>query len=131
MKEDKIRFRVKYAEVDRQDAVYHAYYFIWFDMGRTEFLRKIGVSYKELEDQGFLLVVTKAKIKYLSPARLDDEILLKTRFVRKTRIRLVFEYEVFRERDNKLLTIGETELACISREGKAVRIPEVVAKNLG
>ncbi len=130
MKEHVTRLRVRYSEVDRQDAVYHACYFAWFDIGRTEFLRHLGIAYKDLEDQGFLLVVTRASIRYIKPARLDDEIRLVTRLTKRTRIRLFFEYEVYRENDGTLLTMGKTELACISRQGKATKLPGYVAEKL-
>ena len=131
MRAHTIRFRVRYHEVDRQDVVYHGNYLSWFDMGRTELLRELGTPYREMEDRGSLLVVTRASIRYLAPARLDDLLRLETRLARFTPARLTFEYELFREKENRLLTQGSTELACVDRQGKIRRLPAEIAALLG
>ncbi len=123
MRAHTIRFRVRYNEVDRQDVVYHGNYLAWFDMGRTELLRDLGMPYKEMEDQGRLLVVTRASLRYLAPARLDDLLRLETRLVKITPARLSFTYNLFREGEDLLLTQGSTELACLDRAGKVRRLP--------
>ncbi|HHI68855.1 MAG TPA: acyl-CoA thioesterase [Planctomycetes bacterium] len=123
MRAHTIRFRVRYNEVDRQDVVYHGNYLTWFDMGRTELLRDLGMPYKEMEDQGRLLVVTRASLRYLAPARLDDLLRLETRLVKITPARLSFAYDLFLEGEDLLLTQGSTELACLDREGKVRRLP--------
>ncbi len=131
MRSHTIRFRVRYNEVDRQDVVYHANYLSWFDMGRTELLRDLGMPYKEMEDGGRFLVVTRASLRYLAPARLDDLLLLRTRLVKVSPARLTFEYELFREGEETLLTRGSTELACLDREGRVRRLPERILRLLG
>ncbi len=126
MRAHTIRFRVRYNEVDRQDVVYHGHYLSWFDMGRTELLRDLGMPYKEMEDQGRLLVVTRASLRYLAPAHLDDLLRLETRLVKVSPARLSFAYELFREEEEKLLTRGSTELACLDREGRIRRLPSPI-----
>ncbi len=124
MKEHSITLKVRYCEVDRQDVVYHANYFTWFDMGRIGYLHDQGVSYKEMENQGTLLVVTRADIRYLSPARLEDQLKVITRPAKVTKSRITFTYEILRESDQRLLTTGNTELACVDREGRSIRLPK-------
>ncbi len=130
MRAHTIRFRVRYNEVDRQDVVYHGHYLSWFDMGRTELLRELGMPYKKMEDDGRLLVVTRASLRYLAPARLDDLLRLETRLARITPARLSFTYELFREGEDLLLTQGSTELACLDREGKVRRLPQKIMELL-
>ena len=126
MEEHTLELRVRYAEVDRQDVVYHAHYLPWFDLGRTEYLRACGACYAELESQGLLLMVTRAEVRYLSPARLDDRLLLRTRPAWRTRSRLCFEYQVLRQPEGRLLATGSTELCCVVRGGKPRSLPPEV-----
>ena len=116
-----ISIRVRYAETDRMGLLHHANYLVYFEQGRTELLRSCGLTYKELEDQGFLLVLTKIEVRYRSPARYDDLLTLKTRVMRTTAVRIDHAYEVFRE--STLLAEGGSTLACVDREGKLQELP--------
>ncbi len=121
MLQGEISIRVRYAETDRMGLLHHANYLVYFEQGRTELLRSCGLTYKELEDQGFLLVLTKIEVRYRSPARYDDLLTLKTRVVRTTAVRIDHAYEVFRE--STLLAEGGSTLACVDREGKLQELP--------
>ena len=117
-----IQIRVRYAETDRMGLLHHANYLVYFEEARTELLRTHGSAYKELEDQGYFLVIAKVEIKYRSPAHYDDVLTVRTTVVRTTPVRIEHKYEVFR--DGQLLAEGGTTLACIDREGKIQQLPQ-------
>ncbi len=94
MTSGEITIRVRYAETDRMGLLHHANYLVYFEQGRTELLRANGLSYKDLEDQGYLLVLTKIEVRYRWPARYDDVLTLKTTAVRTTTVRIDHRYEV-------------------------------------
>src|SRR5438445_8969860 len=89
-----IQIRVRYAETDRMGLLHHANYLVYFEQGRTELLRASGVSYKDLEDQGFLLVLTRMQVRYRRPARYDDLLTLRTTVLRTTSVKIEHRYEV-------------------------------------
>jgi acyl-CoA thioester hydrolase len=120
-----VRLRVRYAETDQMGMVYHANHFIWFEVGRVEFLRHLGFSYREMEegDQCFIAVVD-ARCRYKAPARYDDEVIVRT-FLKNVRESLVhFGYELVRASDSVLLAEGETTHVVTDAEMKRRTIPE-------
>jgi acyl-CoA thioester hydrolase len=114
--------RVRYAEVDRMGLLHHANYLVYFEQARTELLRSQGLTYRDMEDTGFLLVLTKVEVRYRAPARYDDVLTIRTTVMRSTPVRIEHRYEVFR--DGTLLAEGGTTLACVDREGKLQALPE-------
>ncbi len=116
------QFRVRYQETDAQGRVHHANYLTWFEVGRVELLRSIGISYREIEAEGILLVVADAGCKYYLPAEYDDLIRLVTTTVSARGARLEHKYEVYR--DTQLLAEGRTTVACIDRSGRVRRLPD-------
>src|SRR5215470_11173264 len=116
MIQGEISIRVRYAETDQMGLVHHANYLVYFEQGRTELLRACGLSYKELEEKGYLLVLTRAEVRYRSPARYDDLLTLRTTVTRTTAVRIDHRYELFR--DGVLLAEGTSTLACVDREGR-------------
>ena len=114
--------RVRYAETDRMGLLHHANYLVYFEQGRTELLRSQGIAYRDLEDQGFLLVLTRIQVRYRSPARYDDLLTLRTTVVRTTLVKIEHRYELMR--DGVLLAEGETTLGCVDRDGKVQALPE-------
>lgn len=122
MTRGEITIRVRYAETDRMGLLHHANYLIYFEQGRTELLRSCGLSYKDLEDQGFLLVLTKIEVKYRWPAHFDDLLTLKTIVTRTTSVRIDHRYEVHCE--GRLLAEGASTLACVDRNGQPQALPE-------
>ena len=121
-----IQIRVRYAETDRMGLLHHANYLVYFEQGRTELLRSQGFTYKTMEDEGFLLVLTKAAVRYKSPARYDDVLTLRTIATRTTAVRIEHGYEVYR--DGTLIAEGETTLASVDREGRIQALPEWLQK---
>ena len=117
--------RVRYAETDQMGIVYYANFFVWFEIGRTDFCRQHGFAYREMEQEdGLYIMVAETSCRYKAPARYDDEILVRTclRNVRK-RV-LVFGYEVYRQAGDELLAEGETVHVITDREGHPRALPE-------
>jgi acyl-CoA thioester hydrolase len=124
-----ITIRVRYAETDRMGLLHHANYLVYFEQGRTELLRSKGLAYRDLEDKGYLMVVTKMEVKYRSPARYDDLLTLRTTVVRTTMVRIDHRYEVFR--DGVLLAEGSSTLACVDRDGNIQKLPDFLMETSG
>jgi acyl-CoA thioester hydrolase len=121
-----ITIRVRYAETDRMGLLHHANYLVYFEQGRTELLRAKGLAYRDLEDQGYLMVVTRMEVKYRSPARYDDLLTLRTTVVRTTLVRIDHRYEVLR--DGVLLAEGSSTLACVDRDGNIQKLPDFLTE---
>ena len=117
--------RVRYAETDQMGVVYYANYFVWFEIGRTDFCRQHGFAYRDMERQdGLYIIVAEARCRYKAPARYDDEILVRT-CVRSVRKRVVvFEYEVYRQINDELLAEGETVHVITDRDGRPRSLPD-------
>ena len=120
-----LNIRVRYAETDRMGLLHHANYFVYFEMGRTEMLRRRGVSYREVEDSGHFLVIVEIGCKFKRPAYYDDLLTLRTTVARVTHVKIVHEYQVFR--DGLLLAQGHSTLACVDREGKPQPLPATLS----
>jgi acyl-CoA thioester hydrolase len=130
MSSDKIQFRVRYGETDQMSYVYHGNYAQYFEMGRIEWLRKLGISYKKMEDSGIMLPVTKLSINYLKSAKYDDLLTLKTILVNKPLARIEFKYELYNE-EKELLTTAETTLVFVNmKTNRPTRAPEYLLKKL-
>lgn len=100
-----ISFRVRYSETDQMGVVYHGSYVPYFEMGRVEWLRNKGISYKKLEEEGFALPIVSMKIDYKKPARYDDQITVKTQLSQFEGVKLYFDCEIHNEK-NELLTMA-------------------------
>ncbi len=122
IQEHEIEFRVRYQETDAQGRVHHANYLSYFEQGRVELLRAAGFSYRELEEQGIMLVVAEASCRYFQGARYDDLLRLKTTTVRCKGVRIEHRYELFL--DDELIAEGRTVVACVDRSGKVCRLPD-------
>ena len=121
-----IEIRVRYAEVDQMGVLHHSRFFVYFEMGRTELLRRAGFAYAELERQGVFFVVAKAAARYLAPARYDELLVLSTRIVKLGAARIDHAYELKRQVDGALLATGETTIACVDRTGRIIAIPDAI-----
>jgi acyl-CoA thioester hydrolase len=104
--------------------LHHANYLVYFEQGRTELLRSTGLAYKDLEDQGFLLVLTRIQVRYHRPAVYDDVLTLRTTVIRSTLVKIEHRYELLR--DGLLLADGESTLGCVDREGRVQKLPELL-----
>jgi acyl-CoA thioester hydrolase len=116
--------RVRYAETDRSGLLHHANYLVYFETGRTELLRQRGLSYREVEDAGYYLVIVEIGCKYKRPAYYDDLLVLRTSVAKVTHVKIVHNYQLFR--DGTLLAEGHSTLACVDRDGKPRPLPEML-----
>ena len=116
--------RVRYCEVDRQNAVHHSRYPVYFELGRTELLRLNGYDYRTLEDNGVVLVIAKLQCRYRNPARYDDELICATSLGKVDRVRLEHFYRITRPADNTLIATGATILVHIDTTGNLQPLPD-------
>jgi len=129
MLENNTRIRVRYADTDNMGFSYYANYLVWFEVGRTEMLREIGLPYAELERQGVALPVLEAYCKYHRPALYDQLLRVASRMEKFPGASLRIDYEVFNE-DDQLLARGYTVHAFINSAGKPVRPPRAFLNKL-
>ena len=120
---------VRYAETYMMGVVYHANFLPWFEIGRTTLLKEVGVSYRQLETEGYRLPVLEVSAKYLRPAVYDDTLTVITTLREKPLLRIRLEYEV--RRGTELLATGATVHAFVDREGRPIRPPGWVAERIG
>ncbi|HYB96655.1 MAG TPA: thioesterase family protein [Vicinamibacterales bacterium] len=118
--------RVRYAETDQMGVVYHSNYFVWFEIGRTDWLRETGWTYREMEADGIQLPVIEAHCEYRTGARYDDDVEIRTRARQLSAVRVQFDYEAKRRADGALLATGHTVHATIDRDGRPLRMPNRV-----
>jgi acyl-CoA thioester hydrolase len=123
------RIRVRYAETDQMGVVYHANHFIWFEVGRVEFLRQLGFSYKDMEqnDNCFIAVVD-ARCRYKAPALYDDEVIVRTRLKNIRESVIHFGYELVRASDGTVLAEGETTHIVADSQMQKTALPEKYMK---
>jgi acyl-CoA thioester hydrolase len=130
MKEHEFNVRVRYAETDQMGVVYHGNYAQYFEMGRVEWLRNLGISYKWMEDNGIMLPVVSLNINYKKPARYDDLLRVKTIFKSQSSVKIEFDYEIYNEQQ-ELLTIASSTLVFVNmKTGRPTVPPEYVAEKL-
>jgi acyl-CoA thioester hydrolase len=122
--------RVRYAETDQMGAAWHGQFFAWFEVGRTDLLRRYGCTYRELEEQGLRFPVIEAAARYLKPARYDDLLEVRTRVTSLGGARLAFSYEVHREGTEGPLATGSTVHAALDGKGRPRRLPEDLRRRL-
>lgn len=119
------RVRVRYAETDQMGVVYHSNHFIWFEIGRVEFLRQLGFSYKDMEAfDGCFIAVVDARCRYKAPARYDEEIIVRTHLKNIRESVIHFGYELVRASDGAILAEGETTHIVADAQMRKTSIPE-------
>lgn len=121
--------RVRYSETDRMGIVYHGAYVTWFEVGRTEFCRAAGFPYRQMEDAGLLILVTRVECVYRSPARYDDSVRVRARLTELSGRGVAFAYEVV-DRVGRLLAEGSSRHVFADAAGKPTRAPSEVVKAL-
>lgn len=130
MREHQLQVRVRYAETDQMGVVYHGNYAQYFEMGRVEWLRNLGVSYKWMEDNGVMLPVVNLSMNYKRPAKYDDLLTVKTILKSQTGVKIEFDYEIYNEK-NELLTTGYSMLVFVDmKSGRPVNPPIYVTEKI-
>lgn len=118
-----IEFRVRYAETDQMGVVYHANYLVWCEMGRTEYIRTLGMSYAEMERAGVALAVSEAHVRFHASARYDNLIRVTTTLVSARSRAVAFDYLVTNAETNERLASAQTTLVSIDRTGRPTSLP--------
>ena len=123
MEYHQIQIRVRYSETDQMRVVYHGNYAQYFEVGRVEWLRNKGISYKWMEENGIMLPVVSLSINYKKPARYDELLTLKTILKKQTSVKIEFDYELFNE-EGELLTTGNSILVFVDmKTGRPIAPP--------
>ena len=126
MKNHEIKVRVRYSETDQMGVVYHGNYAQYFEMGRVEWLRNMGISYKWMEENGIMLPVVSLTMNYKKPARYDDELTIKTTMLKLSSVKIEFDYEIHNEK-NELLTTGYSVLVFVDmKTGRPTSPPNYI-----
>lgn len=118
-----LQLRVAYQETDGQRRVHHANYLNYFERGRVEMLRSIGHDYKSIEDSGKMLVVTEMNVRYHAAADFDDLLTITTDVIEVRKVRMRHRYRI--HRDETLLVEADSVIACIDRDGRPARLPDL------
>ncbi|MCB0399952.1 MAG: acyl-CoA thioesterase [Winogradskyella sp.] len=130
MNYNETKIRVRYGETDQMGVVYHANYAVYFEVGRTEWLREFGLSYSAMEAEGIMLPVISLQIIYKNSARYDDVLKVKTKLKKMPTASIEFDYEL-RNNKNELLATGNTILAFIdAKRNKPTRCPKYLLDKL-
>ena len=123
--------RVRYSETDKMGVVYHANYLVWFEIGRTEFCRVRGVSYREMEENDHaFLVVAESYCRYKAPAHYDDQLVVRTHVTELRKRALRFGYEIIRVSDGVVIAEGETGHVVTDASGRVRSLPETYVQLL-
>jgi acyl-CoA thioester hydrolase len=123
--------RVRYSETDQMGVVYHGNYAQFFELGRTEWLRKLGVTYKNMELSGIMLPVISIAFKFIKPALYDDLLTIETFLIKKPLVKIEFEYKITNQ-ENELICTGSSVLAFMNmKTSKPTKCPDYLLKSLG
>ena len=122
------KYRVIYGDTDNMGIAYHANYLRWFEMGRTEMFRSLGLPYKAIEAKGVFLPVSEVHCKFKAPAQYDDVIIIEASLDTGVKGGVKFDYRIFAEDGEKELATGYTKHACLNRDGRVVRPPDFLVK---
>jgi len=123
------RLRVRYAETDQMGVVYHANYLVWFEVGRVDFIRTLGMDYRSMErEDGLGIAVVDVSARYKSPARYDDELIVETRLLAARGPVIKFGYRIVRSADRAILCEGETVHVVVGKDMQKRTLPEKYAK---
>jgi len=119
------RVRVRYAETDQMGVVYHANYLVWFEVGRVEFIRQLGLDYKSMErEEGCGIAVVNVSVRYKAPARYDDELVIQTQLLAARGPVIRFGYRIIKAADGVLLCEGETVHVVVDKDMKKRSLPQ-------
>ena len=128
--ESSTELRVRYAETDQMGVVYHANYLIWCEIARTDLIRTLGASYRELEERGVRLAVSEASVRYIAAARYDDRIRVETRLSRVTSRTMIFDYTILNADSMQRLATASTTLISLDAANRVTVLPPDVRRAL-
>ena len=117
-------YRVIYGDTDNMGQAYYGNYYRWFEIGRSEMFRSLGLPYKAVEDNGIFLPVSESHCKYSTPARYDDILVIETSLDTKLKAGMKFDYTIYKEDGRTIIAKGYTIHPCVNGNGKVVRPPK-------
>ena len=116
---------VNFYDTDAMAVVHHSNYILWFEIGRVEYLRSIGITLGELMEDGFVFPITDVRAKYVSPGKFDDVVLIETTPTALTKAKMAFDYRIIRKADGEVMVTGHSQNVFTSQEtGRITRLPE-------
>lgn len=121
---------VRYKETDKMGVVHHSNYLVWMEQGRTDLIKKLGISYSEIENMGYILPVVRINLEYLSPCYYEEKVKVETTFEGYKGPRLIFSYNIFKE-NNKIACKGYSEHVFLDKNRNIVKLSEDFFKNFG
>ncbi len=130
MLKHKTTCRVRYGDTDKMGFVYHANYFRWFEVGRSEMFRSMGIPYKSIESKGFFLPLSEMHCTFNAPSQYDDILVIETSIDTRYRAGMKFDYKIFGENNDKLLASGYTKHAFVDSDGRVVRPPKFLTDSI-
>ena len=128
--ESATELRVRYAETDQMGVVYHANYLIWCEIARTDLIRTLGASYRELEERGIRLAVSEASVRYIAAARYDDRIRVEARLSKVTSRTMIFDYTILNADSKQRLATASTTLISLDAANRVSVLPADVRRAL-
>jgi acyl-CoA thioester hydrolase len=124
-----LNFKVRYAETDQMKIAHHSNYIVWFEMGRIDFMEKLGLVYKEMEKDGYLMPVTEVNAEYVKPASFGEELKIITTMKQKPSARIRFDYEILNHKDERICS-GFSKHGFMNLENKAIKPPKTFRTHL-
>ena len=126
------KIKVRYAETDQMGIAHHSNYPIWYEVARTDLMKKMGMTYTQIEEQGLIVPLLELQCKYISAAYFEDNLIVEASLKNATAVELEFEYAIFREGDEKPLNVGRTLHALVGKDLRPVNVkkeyPELYQK---
>ncbi len=116
--------RVIYGDTDKMGFAYNANYLRWFEIGRTELFRSLGLTYREIESKGIYLPVSEVYCKFITPVQYDDLLVIETSIDMSVKGAMKFDYQLFNEGGQKAIAKGYTKHPCVDRDGRVIRPPQ-------
>lgn len=130
MKSHKTFVKVRYAETDQMGVVYHGNYPQYLEIARLEWLSDLGISYKNMEENGIMLPVYELKLKYIKPVTFDEELMIETRLRERPNVKIIFDYSVFNKKGELVTSATSTLVFMDSKTRKPIRCPEYILAKL-
>ena len=116
---------VNFYDTDAMAVVHHSNYIRWFEIGRVEYLRAIGITLNELMEDGFVFPITEVRAKYVSPGKFDDMVQIETTATALTKAKMAFDYRILRKSDGELMVMGHSQNVFTRQDtGKITRLPD-------
>jgi acyl-CoA thioester hydrolase len=125
-----VEFRVRYAETDQMGVAYHSHYLVWCEIGRTDYIRSLGTSYRDIERAGSGLAVVEARLRYHAPARYDDRIRVETTLADVGSRRVTFDYVITNADSGERLATASTTLISLDGNGRVTSLPSGLRNSL-